>query len=227
MWVSLSGAQFDGRVRREEKPLRAGHLARSSVRAVTRATVVRLWTKLGEVSPKVWLDADLLGRSARRKVRYGLHEGVAVRSISRVIPAVIAGAVGMGAGLGIGLVAASHGSQARRVVRPPLASPRQLSGLGRGQLVRDSGRNWAYESIPIDVKGNGRYFFDFGPVPASFDYPSNPSGIAFDWPSDSRFSVVGATAPHYVALRGKRYVQMGFSVSHFSSPYRGYRAWIY
>ena len=193
-----------------------------------RATVVRLWTKLGEVSPKVWLDADLLGRSARRKVRYGLHEGVAVRSVSRVIPAVIAGAVGMGAGLGIGLVAASHGSTGtpRGPATTSVASSAQWAGRG-AQLERDTGRHWAYESIPIDVKGNGRYFFDFGPVPASFDYPSNPSGIAFDWPSDPRFSVVGATAPHYVALRGKRYVQMGFSVSHFSSPYRGYRAWIY
>jgi len=32
VWVSLSGAQFDGRVCREEKPLRAGHLARSDGR---------------------------------------------------------------------------------------------------------------------------------------------------------------------------------------------------
>ena len=153
--------------------------------AVTRATVVRLWTKLGEISPKVWLDADLLGRSARRKVRYGLHEGVAVRSVSRVIPAVIAGAVGMGAGLGIGLVAASHGSTGtpRRPATTSVASSVQWAG-GGAQLKRVTGRHWAYEPIPIDVKGNGTYVFDFGPVPASFDYPSKPSGIAFEWPPD-------------------------------------------
>ncbi len=90
-----------------------------------------------------------------------------MRSVSRVIPAVIAGAVGMGAGLGIGLVAASHGSTGtpRGPATTSVASSAQWAG-GGAQLGRDSGRNWAYESIPIDVKGNGRYFFDFGPVPA-------------------------------------------------------------
>ena len=82
--------------------------------------------------------------------------------------------------------------------------------------------------MPLDITGNGTYLFDFGPVPASFDYPSSPRGLAFDWPSDSRFSVVGAnTATRTVTLRGKPYFQVGFTVSGFSSPYSGYRAWIY
>ena len=114
----------------------------------------------------------------------GYTRGVAVRPISRVIPAVIAGAVGMVAGLGIGLLAASHGSTATPggTATTSVASSAQWAAEG-AQLERETGRNWAYESIPIDVKGNGTYFFDFGPVPASFDYPSSPSGIAFDWPS--------------------------------------------
>jgi len=151
-----------------------------------------------------------------------------VRSVSRVIPAVIAGAVGMRAGLGIGLVAASHGSTGtpRGPATTGVASSVQWAGEG-AQLERVTGRHWAYESIPIDVKGNGTYVFDFGPVPASFDYPSNPSGIAFEWPPDGRFSEVSTTRPRTVTVRGKRYLQIGFSVFHLSSPYRGYRAWIY
>ncbi len=84
-----------------------------------------------------------------------------MRSVSRVIPAVIAGAVGMVAGLGIGLVAASHGSTGtpRGPATTSIASSAQRAREGT-QLGRDSGRNWAYESIPIYVKGNGRYFFD-------------------------------------------------------------------
>ena len=152
-----------------------------------------------------------------------------MRPISRVVPVIIAGTVGMGAGLGIGLLAASHGSVATPggTATTSVASSAQWGAEG-AQLVRETHGNWAYESIPIDITGNGTYLFDFGPVPASFDYPSNPRGIAFDWPSDSHFSVVPAnTATRTVTLRGKRYFQVGFTVSGFSSPYSGYRAWIY
>ena len=111
----------------------------------------------------------------------------------------------------------------------PLASPRPLSGPPRAPSSYATRHgNWAYESIPIDITGNGTHLFDFGPVPASFDYPSNPKGLAFDWPSDGHFSVVPANSVmHTVTLRGKRYFQIGFSIFHFSSPYRGYRAWMY
>ena len=113
-----------------------------------------------------------------------------------MIPAIIAGTVGLVAGLGIGLVAASRGSTGtpRGPATASIASSAQWAGEG-AQLERDTGRNWAYESIPIDVKGNGTYLFDFGPVPASFDYPSRPEGITFDWPSDSHFSMWPATTP--------------------------------
>ncbi len=152
-----------------------------------------------------------------------------MRPISRVVPVIIAGTVGMGAGLGIGLLAASHGSVATPggTATTSVASSAQWGAEG-AQLVRETHGNWAYESVPIDITGNGTYLFDFGPVPASFDYPSNPRGIAFDWPSDSHFSMLPAGTPtRTVTLRGKRYFQVGFTVSGFSSPYRGYRAWIY
>ena len=106
-----------------------------------------------------------------------------MRSISQVVPVIIAGIVGMGAGVGIGLLAASHGSVGTPggAVTTSVASSAQWAAEG-AQLVRETHGNWAYESLPIDVVGNGTYFFDFGPVPASFNYPSNPRGIAFDWP---------------------------------------------
>ena len=135
----------------------------------------------------------------------------------------------MGAGVGIGLLAASHGPTGtpRGTATTSIASSAHWAAEG-AQVARDTGHNWAYESIPVDITGNGTYLFDFGPVPASFDYPSNPKGIAFDWPPDGHFSVVGAnTAPRTVALRGKRYFQVGVTVFQFSSPYTGYRAWIY
>ena len=151
-----------------------------------------------------------------------------MRPISRVIPVIIAGAVPMGAGVGVGLLAASHGSVGtpRGPATTSIASSAQWAAEG-AQLERETHGNWAYESVPVDIKENGAYFFDFGLLSASFDYPSNPRGIAFDCPADRRFSIVGATAPHYVALGGRRYVQIGFSVFHFSSPYNGYKAWIY
>ena len=54
-----------------------------------------------------------------------------MRAISRVVPVITAGAVGVGAGLGIGLLAASHGSLATPDGTAPLASPRPLSGAPR------------------------------------------------------------------------------------------------
>ena len=152
-----------------------------------------------------------------------------MRPISRVVPVIIAGTVGMGAGLGIGLLAASHSSVATPggTATTSVASSAQWAAEG-AQLVRETHGNWAYESIPIDITGNSTYVFDFGPIPVSFDYPSNPRGIAFDWPPDTRFSVVGANKPtRTVTLRGKRYFQVGMTVFHLSSPYSGYRAWIY
>jgi hypothetical protein len=134
----------------------------------------------------------------------------------------------MGAGVAIGLLAASHSSVGApgRTVTTAISSSAQWAAEG-AQLVRDTGRNWAYESEPVDITGNGTYFLDFGPVPPSFNYPSNPTGISFDWPSDSHFSEVPTTRPRTVTLGGKRYLQIGFSVFQLSSPYRGYRAWIY
>ena len=60
---------------------------------------------------------------------------------------------------GIGLVAASDGSTGtpRGPATTSIASSAQSAGEG-AQVQRDTGRNSAYESIPIDVKGNGTYF---------------------------------------------------------------------
>ena len=128
----------------------------------------------------------------------------------------------------MGLLAASHGSVATPggTATTRVASSAQWSAEG-AQIVRETHENWAYESIPIDINGTGTYLFDFGPVPASFGYPSDPRGLAFDWPP-AHFSMLPAGTPTCtVTLRGKRYFQVGFTVSGFSSPYGGSRAWIY
>ena len=67
---------------------------------------------------------------------------------------------------------------------------------------------------------------DFGPTPASFDYPVHPIGIAYDWPSDGHFSLV-INRSKLTTLGGKRYYQVSVTVWNSSSSYRGYRAWIY
>ncbi len=101
------------------------------------------------------------------------HKGVVVCLISRVVPVIIAGTAGLGVGLGTGLLSASHGSVATPggTATTRVASSVQWAAEG-GQLVRETHGNWAYESIPIDITGNGTNLFDFGPVHASFDYPS-------------------------------------------------------
>jgi ABC-type phosphate transport system substrate-binding protein len=166
-----------------------------------------------------------------------------VRWISRVIPLIIAATVGMGAGVGIGMVAASHGpKQARHpaaaAATSHVASSAQWAAEGATliQGVLTNGKatynssykngNWAYESVPIEVTKNGDYLVDFGPVPVSFDYPAHPKGIAFDWPPDAAFSIY-ANGSRTVTLGGRRFFQVGITVSGLSRPYESFRAWIY
>ncbi len=152
-----------------------------------------------------------------------------MRSISRVVPVIIAGTVGVSwpgdraPGRLSRLGATPAGTT---TTTTSIASSARWAAEG-AQLVRETHGNWAYESVPIDITGNGTYLCDFGPVPASFDYPSNPEDIAFDWPP-AHFSMGPVGTPtRTVTLRGTRYFQVGFTVFRFLSPYGGYRAWIY
>ena len=96
-----------------------------------------VWTNLGR-SPQTFSSVPT-SPVGRRGVESGAGytRGVAVRPISRVIPAVIAGAVGMVAGLGIGLVAASHGSTGtpRGPATTSIASSAQWAGEGPSSNV--------------------------------------------------------------------------------------------
>jgi hypothetical protein len=155
----------------------------------------------------------------------------------------IAGTVGMGAGVGIGVVTASHGPKEARHLAAAASTHHVASSalwaaegarLVQGVLANGKGtynstyRNgdWAYESLPIDVTKNGDYAINFGPVAISFDYPVHPTGIAYDWPPDAAFSVY-ANGSRTVTLGGKRFFQVGITVSGLSRPYSGFRAWIY
>ena len=85
---------------------------------------------------------------------------------------------------------------------------------------------WAYESSPVNVTGNGPYTLNFGPLATTFNYPTVPRAIAYDWPPDSRFSAV-ADSINTVTIDGKRYLQVDVTISNFSVAYRAYTAWIY
>ena len=123
-------------------------------------------------------------------------------------------------------MAASHGSAGtpRGPVTTSIASSPQWAGEEPSSYAKRTVTG--HTSQCLDMTGNGTYLFDFGPVPASFNYPS-ARGLAFDWPLDPHFSMLPANRPaRTVTQRGKRYFQIGFTVAGFSSPYSGYRAWI-
>ncbi len=113
-------------------------------------------------------DCRLLDAASRRAD--SRKAGLVMRPISRVIPLIIAGIVGIGA-VGIGSWPPLTAEWAHRVVPSPPASPRLLSGR-RARLSSYAKRTaTGHMSRYRSTSGrNGTYFFDFGPVPASFDH---------------------------------------------------------
>ena len=86
--------------------------------------------------------------------------------------------------------------------------------------------DWAYRSLSTNITGDGTYVLDFGPVDPSFDYPLHPTGISYDWPPDTDFSVTLNSVTD-ATIAGKKYFQADITVSHFFSSYPGFNAWIY
>jgi hypothetical protein len=157
-----------------------------------------------------------------------------MRSTSRVLAVIIAGTLGLAAGLTIGVIAAPHSSKGAPHEPPPAATvyfastakwAAEGAKLVNGVLTQGKGSvnttyrngNWAYESRPVDVTKDGSYTLDFGPVPTSFDYPAHPKGISYDWPPDATFSAF-ADGCRTVTQSGKKYFQVGITVSGLSSP---------
>jgi hypothetical protein len=85
---------------------------------------------------------------------------------------------------------------------------------------------FAYESLPQDVTAaDGTYTFDFGPLSASFNWPTDPFGVGYYWPPDWLADVSPAGPPSIVTLRGQRFFQEELSVS--GPTCSGLAIWIY
>jgi hypothetical protein len=83
----------------------------------------------------------------------------------------------------------------------------------------------AYQSIPIDVIGNGSYTLDFGPVPSNYTI-SYPAAFAFDFPSDAQFRLtLGKVA--VVSKNGSLYLETVVQVQGFVASYTSFTGWIY
>jgi hypothetical protein len=94
-----------------------------------------------------------------------------------------------------------------------------------GAANADSG-DWAYESAPVDITGNGTYQLRFS-VPSDFgQYLSPASGspvaFSFEYPPDVTFQPVAGS----VSLNGTS-LTVSLTVSHLTAPYDEFTVWIY
>jgi len=85
---------------------------------------------------------------------------------------------------------------------------------------------YAYESLSRDIKGPGFYNFDFGPVPRTFRFGTNPISAGFNSPPDFSGSLVLAAQPppRVVLLGAVRYFRVAFHVAGASCA--GLRLWM-
>jgi hypothetical protein len=86
---------------------------------------------------------------------------------------------------------------------------------------------FACESTPVDITQAGTYTLDYGPLQSSFDYPTNPSGVAFEFPSDIQFTIIPNGPASIQTISGSRMFVETFSVTNFSAPYAALTGWIY
>jgi hypothetical protein len=87
--------------------------------------------------------------------------------------------------------------------------------------------DWAYQSNAIDITGDGDYVLDFGPVDNDFDYPNSPTSVAFNFPSDTEFTILPSGSVGVVTVDGKRYFRVHMRVTNFKESYSQMTAWAY
>lgn len=63
------------------------------------------------------------------------------------------------------------------------------ASVGPSSSIPPNAGDWAYQSRPVDITGNGNYTLDYGPVDNGFDFPENPSTVVFDFPSDMKLVI--------------------------------------
>lgn len=86
---------------------------------------------------------------------------------------------------------------------------------------------FAYQSLPVDISGDGNYAFDFGPLNSSFNWPTDPFGFALQWPDSFAGAVRSSPTvnPRTVQINGSPYFQIGVDVTGVSCT--GLTLWIY
>ena len=77
-----------------------------------------------------------------------------------------------------------------------------------GVRIFNSG-DFAYSSQPVDLRGDGSYTFDFGPLPANFAWPSPDLVFSVQWPGDFKGRVLAPQSPEKVVAKpdGSRYLE--------------------
>ncbi len=97
-----------------------------------------------------------------------------------------------------------------------------------GQPLPENAADFAYESLPVDITGDGKYTLYFGPVDTWFNWPQNPRGVTYNFPPDAEFSVIPSGPVKMATVNGKRYLEVGVTVSGFTgAPYTGFTGWAY
>jgi hypothetical protein len=110
----------------------------------------------------------------------------------------------------------------------PAEGSRLTAGMKANHVHSPEG-DFAYQSLPVNITGNGVYYLDYGPVSSSFNptpRPLSPFTLSYDFPQNARFmiDVHGGTL---MSLKGGRYYQAQARVTQFAAPYPHFTGWIY
>lgn len=172
-----------------------------------------------------------------------IAESVRLRQWRNLGPWLLAGFAMVLAAAALG-IALTRGGSARPLSTNclPYASPGcpALSGVDRApvswssegsRLLAVTNTRFAYRSTPIDIRHDGTYLIEFGPVASWFNFPKTPQGLSPEYPSNAHFLTgpVGTSVgvPQIVKIDGQRYLRWAISVQHLRRPYIGFYGWLY
>ena len=112
----------------------------------------------------------------------------------------------------------------------PCALPPNWNHLGA--VLLEGPIKWAYPSQHVDLTGSGPYALDFGPVPASLDWPATVHALSLETPPG--WNVINARDRlgelHMVTIHGRRYLSAQYTVTPVDggpASCSGFSVWIY
>ena len=111
----------------------------------------------------------------------------------------------------------------------PAEGSRLLAGMKANHVHPPEG-DFAYQSVPVNITGNGVYYLDYGPVSSSFNptpRPLSPFTLSYDFPQNARFMIDMHGGGTLMSLKGGRYYQAQARVTQFAAPYPHFTGWIY